>query len=58
MADAFIEEAHLYCVVCGRTLGALPEDQPDWPTGPLCGECYQAQQADDELWAAELEQDG
>lgn len=56
MADAFIEEAHLHCVVCGRALGELLEDRPDWPTGPLCGECYQAQQGDDEVFAAELEQ--
>ena len=56
MADAFIEEAHLYCVICGRALGELLEDQPDWPAGPLCGECYQARQADDEVFGAELEQ--
>jgi hypothetical protein len=38
------------CALCGRPLGDLPDDQPDWPTGPMCGECYQARQMDDEIW--------
>lgn len=40
----------LLCVICSRPLGVFPEDQPDWPTGPLCGDCYQAQQMDDEIF--------
>jgi hypothetical protein len=38
------------CDLCGRRLGELPDDQPDWPTGPMCGDCYQARQMDDEIW--------
>jgi len=45
------------CTVCGRRLGIFAEDQPDWPNGPLCGDCYQAQQADDETFWDELEED-
>ncbi|HUG48862.1 MAG TPA: hypothetical protein VMP67_10680 [Candidatus Limnocylindria bacterium] len=56
MADLFPELTNIYCVVCGRALGQLPEDQPDAPNGPLCGECYQTQQFEDELWAAEMEE--
>ena len=56
MADVFIEETHIYCTLCGRALGELPEDQPDWPGGPICGDCYQARQAEEELWAAEMEE--
>jgi hypothetical protein len=38
------------CVSCGGPLGDSFDDQPDWATGPLCGECYQANQtAEDEL---------
>ncbi|HWH24643.1 MAG TPA: hypothetical protein VNW68_07105 [Candidatus Limnocylindria bacterium] len=40
------------CTICGRSLGDNIDDQPDWPTGPLCGECYQANQIDDELMLA------
>ena len=39
----------LRCAWCGRPLGYSSDDQPAWPGGPKCGECYQAQQADDEL---------
>jgi hypothetical protein len=52
--DAFAGQP-LPCSLCGRPLGELPDDQPDWPTGPLCGDCYQAQQAEDEMWEAEAE---
>jgi hypothetical protein len=42
------------CTVCGGPLGVFLEDQPDWPTGPLCGNCYQSQQLDDEIaWQLE-----
>ena len=44
----------LTCGLCGRPLGELPDDQPDWPTGPMCGECYQARQMDDEIWWSEM----
>ena len=44
------DDAPLECVVCARPLGIFPEDQPDWPTGPICGDCYQAQQMDDEIF--------
>ena len=42
------------CTLCGRPLGFSPDDQPFWPTGPMCGDCYQAQQMDDEIaWSNE-----
>ncbi len=41
MVDA-ADSAVIYCSVCGRPLGLFPEDQPDWATGPLCGECFQS----------------
>jgi hypothetical protein len=43
----------LTCVTCGRPLGESSDDQPDWPTGPMCGDCYQARQMDDEIWWSE-----
>ena len=43
----------LPCSLCGRPLGESTDDQPDWPTGPMCGDCYQAQQMDDEIWWSE-----
>jgi hypothetical protein len=52
--DAFAGQP-LPCSLCGRPLGQLPDDQPNWPSGPLCGDCYQAQQAEDEMWEAEVE---
>jgi hypothetical protein len=36
------------CTTCGSPLGYSYDDQPDGPTGPLCGACYQADQSDDE----------
>ncbi len=43
------------CSICGRPLGYSIDDQPDGPTGPICGECYQSQQMDDEIaYAAEV----
>ena len=44
------------CSLCGRPLGYSTDDQPFWPTGPMCGDCYQAQQMDDEI--AWTEQEG
>lgn len=46
-----------FCTICGRPLGLFPEDQPDWPTGPICGDCYQARQMDDEIFWSELDAD-
>jgi len=40
----------LICATCGRLLGDSGDDQPDWPGGPMCGDCYQARQMDDEIW--------
>lgn len=37
------------CTNCGRQLGFSTDDQPYWPTGPMCGDCYQARQMDDEI---------
>jgi hypothetical protein len=46
------------CAICGRPLGYSIDDQPDWPTGPMCGECYQSRQLDDEIaWTAEQQGD-
>jgi hypothetical protein len=47
----------LTCVICGRPLGNSIDDQPDWATGPMCGDCYQAQQMDDELIWDAMEQE-
>ena len=45
--DAF--DAPTECSICGRPLGENIDDQPYWPTGPMCGECYQSRQLDDEM---------
>jgi hypothetical protein len=50
-----ILEGFEYCSICGLPLGYSTDDQPDWPTGPMCGECYQARQMDDEIFWAEEE---
>jgi hypothetical protein len=47
----------LYCVICGNQLVGLPDDQPDWPSGPMCGDCYQARETDNDIWASELNGD-
>ena len=44
----------LFCVICGNELVGLPDDQPNWPTGPMCGEWYQAREMDNDIWASEL----
>lgn len=41
------------CTLCGRPLGDSYDDQADWPTGPMCGDCYQAREMDNELWWSE-----
>ena len=47
----------LQCTLCGRPLGFSTDDQPFWPTGPMCGDCYQAREMDNDIWATELEAD-
>lgn len=39
----------VYCTSCSRPLGIFPEDQPDWATGPICGECYQSLNWEDQV---------
>lgn len=56
MVDELLEEPELYCTICGRPLGQFPEDQPDWPTGPMCGDCYQAREMDNEIWWSEADE--
>ena len=46
-------QSDLTCVICGAQLVGDPDDQPDWPTGPMCGNCYQAREMDNELWWSE-----
>jgi len=57
MVDELLEAPDLACSICDRPLGLFPEDQPDWPTGPICGDCYQARQMDDEIWWSESADD-
>jgi hypothetical protein len=52
MADVLDEQ--LSCTLCGRPLGEVPDDQPDWPTGSMCGDCFQARETDNDIWASEL----
>jgi hypothetical protein len=48
-------DAASQCSLCGRPLGYSADDQPFWPTGPMCGDCYQARQMDDEIaWSQDL----
>lgn len=54
MVDEVPGEPNLTCTICGAPLGDNSDDQPDWPSGPMCGECYQARQMDDEIWMSEL----
>ena len=42
-----------HCAVCHQALSGDPEDHPNPPLGPLCGECYRAQQMDDEVMFSE-----
>jgi hypothetical protein len=44
----------LRCAVCGQALAGDPDDQPDWPGGPMDGECYRAREFDQTLWELEL----
>ena len=40
----FDEEAA--CRVCDRPLTGDPDDQPEPPLGPMCGDCYRAREPD------------
>ena len=48
-SEHLLDEETVTCTLCGRPLGFSTDDQPFWPTGPMCGDCYQAQQMDDEI---------
>jgi hypothetical protein len=50
-------EAQLWCTLCGRPLEGHTDDQPEWPTGPMCADCYQAREMDNEIWWSELDED-
>jgi hypothetical protein len=55
LSEHLLDEQPLTCTQCGRPLGLSTDDQPYWPTGPMCGDCYQARQMDDELaWSNDL----
>jgi len=47
----------LYCSVCGHLLDGDPDDQPDPPLGPMCGESYRAREFDQTLWEMEMFED-
>ena len=47
----------LLCTLCGRPLGTSTDDQPYWPTGPMCTDCYQSRELDNDVWAMELNAD-
>ena len=53
--DPLTQDEPQFCVICGNELVGLPDDQPDWPTGPMCGNCYQSRELDNDIWAAELD---
>ncbi|MEP7378033.1 MAG: hypothetical protein ABI725_00565 [Chloroflexota bacterium] len=53
----FEEAQPLFCLICGRELVGEPDDQPDWPGGSMCGDCYQARETDNDIWASELTDD-
>jgi hypothetical protein len=54
--DAFVGEP-LICTLCGTPLGGHSDDQPFWPSGPMCADCYQAREMDNELWWSEATDD-
>jgi len=49
MSERLLDPDSVICASCGGRLGFSSDDQPFWPTGPMCGNCYQARQMDDEL---------
>jgi hypothetical protein len=55
LSERFLDELADTCSLCGRPLGMSSDDQPFWPTGPMCGDCYQSRQMDDEVaWSEGL----
>jgi hypothetical protein len=52
-----LQDELITCTLCGQPLGESSDDQPDWPTGPMCGDCYQARETDNDIWASELSTD-
>jgi hypothetical protein len=49
LSEHLLDGDSVTCTLCGRPLGYSTDDQPFWPSGPMCGDCYQARQMDDEL---------
>jgi hypothetical protein len=49
VGSLMVDDEATDCAICGRPLGYSLDDQPNWPTGPMCGECYQSRQLDDEI---------
>jgi hypothetical protein len=49
-----VRDPEIHCAICGHELDGDPDDQPWPPLGPICGECYRAQQMDDDIDAARL----
>jgi hypothetical protein len=45
------------CAICRQELDGDQDDEPFPPLGPMCGECYRAQQMDDEIDAAQFSND-
>jgi hypothetical protein len=58
MVDDILDGQDETCTICGRPLGYNPDDQPHWPTGPMCGDCYQAREMDNDIWAADERENG
>lgn len=55
--DEDVSTDPLYCNVCGNRLEGDPDDQPDPPLGPMCGESYRAREFDQTIWELELSED-
>jgi len=55
VVDDVLDEP-LVCTLCDRPLGHSTDDQPDWPAGPICGDCYQAREMDNEIWWSEQDE--
>jgi len=47
-----------YCNVCGQVLDGDPDDQPDPPLGPMCGESSRAREFDQTIWESEMSEGG
>ncbi len=58
IGSLMVDDEATDCAICGRPLGYSIDDRPDWPTGPMCGECYQSRQLDDEIaWTEQSSDD-